>query len=199
MLLESVGSLNVTRASVRKPTYKDFYVNLKSSVTQWTLPYHLRTFSNADIEIESFISQLLQRDVFSRSPLIEMTHLAPKDLWPNADILYKQILANEEKARKAFADLEPKPVEPLVVAVPKAVVEVAAVVEGGDGSPRKKKGKKKGKRGSKKSKSSGDGSKPGTASGRPASRPVTGDVEEEGDNDDDDDDADADIDAEDEM
>ncbi len=173
---------------------------MKSGVTQWTLPYHLRTFSNADIEIEAFISQLLQRDVFSRSPLIEMTHLAPKDLWPNADILYKQILANEEKARKALADLEPKHVEPVAVVVPEVVAEVAPVADAVDGSPRKKKGKKKGKKGSKKSKSSGDGSKPGTASGRPpstASRPVTGDGGDGADEDEDDDDAD--LDGEDEI
>jgi hypothetical protein len=193
---KSIGNLNTVQASVRKATFKDFYINLKTGVTQWTLPYKLNTFSNCDIEVEAFVSQLLQRDVFSRSPLVHMMHLNPKDLWPNADILYKQILAQEEKAKKLIVDAE-LPVKfeeaQLIIA---ADVKESPIQEVKEEAPlvEKKKKKGSGKKGKKGTASTGklgktkgsvkDDLKAGGSNSRPAtsdSGPIGATVDMEGD------------------
>lgn len=42
-----------------------YYVNLKTKKTQWTRPYHERTFFSNDIEIDAFIAIILKYDIFA--------------------------------------------------------------------------------------------------------------------------------------
>lgn len=87
----------------RKPTFQDYYINLKSVTTQWTKPYRPRTFFCHEIELNAFLTILLHRDILASSPLTELLHLSPKDLWPNADMFMKQI---EELKLKALRNAE---------------------------------------------------------------------------------------------
>ena len=49
----------------RKPTFRDYYLNTKTGMTQWTRPYHQKTFNAPDIEIEAFIAIIMYRDILS--------------------------------------------------------------------------------------------------------------------------------------
>jgi hypothetical protein len=42
-------------------------------------------------------------DVFPQTPLLELLHLAPKDIWDNSDMFYKQLKEKEEKMKKELA------------------------------------------------------------------------------------------------
>jgi hypothetical protein len=43
---------------------RDYYVDLKTGATQWTRPYHERTYYSHDLELESFVAIMVQRDLF---------------------------------------------------------------------------------------------------------------------------------------
>lgn len=77
---------------------KDFYVNLRTLHTQWTRPYIPKMFRSQDIELDTFVAILVQRDVFAKSPMVHLLTLSPVELWPNADMFWKQI---KEKQRRA--------------------------------------------------------------------------------------------------
>jgi hypothetical protein len=50
----------------RELTYRDYYINLRTGITQWTRPYHQRTFACPDIEIDAFVATILQRDLLAK-------------------------------------------------------------------------------------------------------------------------------------
>jgi hypothetical protein len=45
---------------------KKYYVNLKTSHTQWTKPFQAKTFRSHDVDINSFVTTLIRRDVFAK-------------------------------------------------------------------------------------------------------------------------------------
>ena len=45
------------------PMNKDYYVNMHTSICQWTCPYHPRAFHSQDIEIGAFVAIAMQYDV----------------------------------------------------------------------------------------------------------------------------------------
>lgn len=73
------------------PESREYYVNMRTSLCQWMRPYHQRVFHAQDIEVDTFVNMCIQYDVLARSPLVEFLHIAPKDLWPNADMFLKQL------------------------------------------------------------------------------------------------------------
>ncbi len=70
---------------------RNYYMNVRTGLSQWTRPYIYNTFRANDIEYNSFAHVLIEYDVLSNSPLSELLHMTPKDLWPNADMFLKQI------------------------------------------------------------------------------------------------------------
>lgn len=114
-------------------TNREYWVNLTNSLTQWVRPYYDNTFRTQDIELETFVSIVIQKDIFAQrsdsfyyyysyilftsniqfsyqisnicfSPLIELMNIAPKDLWPNADMFHKQV---KERLQKEKASNQP--------------------------------------------------------------------------------------------
>ena len=71
---------------------RHFYINVYTNATQWVKPYHKRTFLCNDIQVYAFVTTLLQHNFFPKSPLVEMLHVNPKDLWPNVDMFLKTIM-----------------------------------------------------------------------------------------------------------
>ena len=45
-------------------TNREFWVNTKTNISQWTRPYHTRMFRIQDIEIETFVQILIHKDIF---------------------------------------------------------------------------------------------------------------------------------------
>lgn len=76
--------------------YSCYYINLKAMSTQWKRPYRSHTFKAEDLEATSFVATMINNDVFLSSPFISLLHIAPKDLWPNADMFLKDF----EKKKK---------------------------------------------------------------------------------------------------
>ncbi len=70
---------------------RNYYMNIRTGLSQWIRPYMYNTFRANDIEYNSFAHVLMEYDVMSNSPLNELLHMTPKDLWPNADMFLKQI------------------------------------------------------------------------------------------------------------
>jgi hypothetical protein len=70
---------------------KNFYVNTRTGLSQWQLPFRYHTFRANDIEYNSFCHIIMQHDIMPTSPLSELLHMTPKDLWPNSDMFLKQI------------------------------------------------------------------------------------------------------------
>ena len=66
-------------------------MNVKTGLSQWSRPYIYNTFRANDIEYNSFAYVMMEYDVLSNSPLRELLHMTPKDLWPNADMFLKQM------------------------------------------------------------------------------------------------------------
>ena len=66
-----------------------YYYNMKSGLTQWTKPYVHNTFRARDIEFDSFLAVCIRNDLLPNSPLADLLHMTPKDLWPNADMFFK--------------------------------------------------------------------------------------------------------------
>ena len=72
-------------------TKRPYYINLRTQLSQWTRPYFQHTFRASDIEFNSFSHVIMDNDILPESPLRELLHMTPKDLWPNADMFLKQI------------------------------------------------------------------------------------------------------------
>jgi len=70
---------------------RPYYINMRTQLSQWTRPYFHNTFRANDVEFNSFYHVILDHDVLPNSPLSELLHMTPKDLWPNADMFLKQI------------------------------------------------------------------------------------------------------------
>ncbi len=47
-------------------TNKEFWVNMRNSISQWTRPYLANVFRAQDIEMDSFVAVLIRRDVFPK-------------------------------------------------------------------------------------------------------------------------------------
>jgi hypothetical protein len=64
---QQTATVSVTSASLsRGGTNKEFWVNMRNSISQWTRPYTPNVFRAQDIEIDSFVSVLIRRDVFPK-------------------------------------------------------------------------------------------------------------------------------------
>lgn len=84
-------------------TNREFFVNMRTMISQWSRPFWPRTFRSQDLDMETFVQILIRHDVFPKSPFLEILNLSPGDLWPNAETFYKQIKekeAQQEKAKK---------------------------------------------------------------------------------------------------
>ncbi len=68
-----------------------FYVNTRTQLAQWRKPYEPHTFRAKDIEYDTFLHIMISKNILASSPLSELLHMTPKDLWPNADMFLKQI------------------------------------------------------------------------------------------------------------
>lgn len=79
---------------------KTYYLNNKTGRTQWTRPYYDRTFRSPQVELDALFATIIKADIFPQSPFLELLHLAPKDLWPNSDMLLKQMEARDYKAKE---------------------------------------------------------------------------------------------------
>ena len=66
-----------------------YYLNMKTSLSQWAKPYIDSTFRAHDIEYDAFINIMIQKDILPNCPLKELLHMTPRDLWPNADMFHK--------------------------------------------------------------------------------------------------------------
>ena len=88
---------------VDKSVDKYCYINVRTMASQWAKPYHDRVFKAADIEEAAFVRTVVHYNLFASSPLLELMHIAPKDLWPNADMFIKQLQARKKKAEDAAA------------------------------------------------------------------------------------------------
>eukprot|EP01036_Dinobryon_divergens_P022911 gene22911-31215_t len=83
----SDGPSSHGRTKISTPAPREYY------------PYSQKTFRSQDIEIHAFVLVLIRRDLFMKSPLLEkLLHIAPREMWPNADVVHKQI-RDREKAR----------------------------------------------------------------------------------------------------
>lgn len=75
-----------------------YYYNTKVGLTQWAKPYRSSTFRARDIEFDTFLSVIIQNDLLASSPLADLLHMTPKDLWPNADMFLKMKKKEQDKA-----------------------------------------------------------------------------------------------------
>jgi len=75
-----------------------YYYNMKTGLTQWAKPYRSSTFRARDIEFDAFLAVLIQNDLLAKSPLADLLHMTPKDLWPNADMFLKMKKKEQEKS-----------------------------------------------------------------------------------------------------
>ena len=48
------------------PETRDYYINMRTSLCQWTQPYHPRIFHAQDIEIDDFVQMCIQYDVLAK-------------------------------------------------------------------------------------------------------------------------------------
>ena len=48
------------------PESRDYYVNMRTNICQWTRPYHQRVFRAQDIEIDAFVHVCMLYDVLPR-------------------------------------------------------------------------------------------------------------------------------------
>lgn len=66
-LAVSVAGTSVASAGGRAGgTNREFWVNQRNSISQWTRPYLPNVFRAQDIEVDSFVSVLIRRDVFPK-------------------------------------------------------------------------------------------------------------------------------------
>lgn len=52
------------------PNGRDFYFDTVTCKTQWTKPYHSKTFKTNDIEIDAFVFVVLSRDILARGYVV---------------------------------------------------------------------------------------------------------------------------------
>ena len=79
---------------------RDYYLNTVTNKTQWSKPYHTKTFVCNEIEVDAFVYIMLTYDIIPKSQFVELMHVMPKDLWPNSDVFLKQLAANASKKNK---------------------------------------------------------------------------------------------------
>lgn len=71
LLLED-ASENKSAMATRNPAYRnmgtnrEFWVNNVTTLSQWTRPYWPHIFRSQDIEMDTFVQILIQKDVFAR-------------------------------------------------------------------------------------------------------------------------------------
>ena len=78
---------------------RDYYFNTLTSKSQWSKPYHTKTYVCSEIEVDAFVYVMLSYDVMPKSHFVELMHVSPKDLWPNADVFLKQLAATAQKKK----------------------------------------------------------------------------------------------------
>jgi hypothetical protein len=78
---------------------RDYYFNTMTSKSQWSKPYHTKTFVCSEIEVDAFVYIMLSYDIIPQSQFVELMHVSPKDLWPNADVFLKQLAATAHKKK----------------------------------------------------------------------------------------------------
>lgn len=54
-------------------TNREFWVNKRTQISQWSKPYTTRTFRAQDIELETFVQILIRKDVFPRRYFFKFT------------------------------------------------------------------------------------------------------------------------------
>lgn len=66
------ATLNAQSANnKRQLTFREYFVNVSSGMSQWTRPYQKQTFYSHDIEIDAFVMKMLYHDVlFNRLALL---------------------------------------------------------------------------------------------------------------------------------
>ena len=47
-------------------TNRDYWVNMRTYISQWTRPYLRRNFRAQDLEMETFVTVLIRNDVLAR-------------------------------------------------------------------------------------------------------------------------------------
>jgi hypothetical protein len=55
-------------------TNRDYWVNMRSYVSQWTRPYLRKNFRNQDLEVETFVTVLVLNDVFPKRYAVLLLH-----------------------------------------------------------------------------------------------------------------------------
>lgn len=78
-------------------TNREFWVNTRTSISQWTRPFFPRTFRSQELEVDVFVQVLIRKDVFPKSPFTAYLNLPPRDLWPASSTLHKQIMEKTTK------------------------------------------------------------------------------------------------------
>jgi hypothetical protein len=53
------GTMEIKGVEIR-----NYYVDMKNKTSQWTRPYHEKTFFSQDLEVDAFITIMTQRDIF---------------------------------------------------------------------------------------------------------------------------------------
>lgn len=47
-------------------TNRDYWVNMRTYISQWTRPYLRKNFRNQDLEIDTFVTVLIHNDVLAK-------------------------------------------------------------------------------------------------------------------------------------
>lgn len=68
VLLQEAQTMMAARSSTNKTqgTNREFWVNTQTNISQWTRPYWDRLFRTQDIEMDTFVLILIQKDVFAK-------------------------------------------------------------------------------------------------------------------------------------
>lgn len=53
-------------SSLCSGTNRDYWVNMRTQVSQWTRPYLRKAFRAQDLEIETFVAVLIRNDVLAK-------------------------------------------------------------------------------------------------------------------------------------
>jgi hypothetical protein len=75
-LLQDVKNKMMDRALTHRQvgTNREFWVDKQASISQWTRPYRPHVFRSQDIEIETFVQILIQKDIFAKRS-VHLTNL----------------------------------------------------------------------------------------------------------------------------
>ena len=55
-----------TLAHKNMGTNRTYWVNMRTTLSQWARPYRKKTFRAQDIEVDTFVAILIRRDIFPR-------------------------------------------------------------------------------------------------------------------------------------